>query len=493
MRNSKYLDCIKNASKLNLKTCIKSVKIYNHPMLADFELAINSKLTAIIGNNGTGKSQLLHLIHPEWISKCDYIKSYNGLRVRTEYIDSGHNHHLEYHIDNGKVVIDQDTNPVASTNLITIIDPSIVFHKIIGTESIFKSSNDLEESIQALEGCEVSGETLEILRQVTAIPYHSICVYEFDFDDDKIIPIFKCQLNGVVVYNDELGLGECKILSLLWNLGLLKKPLETSHLKSVVLIDEPDANVSPSSCFHIPYVFAYFCGLKKKQIIFSTHKELSLRLLHERIQNSVVYIKRSTPRSVVNFASSEDIQMYFMKPNKLPRITIVSEDVCAMLFSEALLALSQNCKYSIGYQLLMGESNVVNAINAINQKDCNDYSVGIVDGDYKVNHSGEILPRMILMLPTSMPADMLLKHEIDTNIQKFASTQDDPSRIETVLGENITLNHHDWFTKSAEQLGITKRDFFNKCFKYWTNNNSDDVKRMSREYSDSLDRCFKKD
>ena len=244
--------------------------------LLDDSITFSAPITAICGLSGAGKSAILRAIWAtlDWESASQ--------RVEVTQRLAGANFEAILAIDENEetaeIIIDAGV-PISTVNRplqILHLDPSILAAAL---QQKLCSLQSLPELLDAYEPIELTSDEVEMISFISKKEYRSIKIFEIDeFEDEQILPNVQID-DGRFSYNSRtMSLGEISILLCFWT-------LRRAQEGAILLAEEPETYISPSSQAALIDYLAYASVTKKISIIFTTHSpEMVSRLSDDQIR-----------------------------------------------------------------------------------------------------------------------------------------------------------------------------------------------------------------
>jgi hypothetical protein len=178
--------------------------------------------------------------------------------------------------------------------------------------------------------------------------------------------------------------------------------------------------------------------------------------------------------------------------NKIENKTIICvEDEKAKSFLEAIIRNQYfELLKHIDIITCEGESKIITIIEAINMIKLKNF-IGVLDGDYPLNallqkridggHPGLM---HLLKLPGESIPEVLVVDFIEDHLTIFAPNISRPilQTRDAIANAKTNVDHHEWVSAAATQLGQNKDFIWEIMIKIWVDNNQDDVKTFFTEF-----------
>ncbi|MFZ5842504.1 MAG: hypothetical protein ACOY3E_06320 [Pseudomonadota bacterium] len=286
-------------------------------------IKISSRITAVVGVNGSGKTGLL--------------------RGVSEILNGGrHSHFRERPLKISGQFRGGKLDVVAGSNLpdglnVLFCDISKETHELI---SILKGFGDLEDLMSQAGPRLLKGEELSAFRYACFKQYDEVKVFELERpaeltisedaveDGRDVVPHFVVKIGNIVYDSLSMGFGELCICYLVWKMWGLER-------SSILLLDEPDSHLSPPSRRALLDLLAFYADQKDFWVFFSSHAVDSLHRLSES-EISLIYSENADVPPRLALASDKRAVIRTLGLSTGRRLIILVEDVDA---EEALVQI----------------------------------------------------------------------------------------------------------------------------------------------------------
>ncbi|WP_369253361.1 ATP-dependent nuclease [Geodermatophilus amargosae] len=426
---------------------------------ANVEISHLSPLTILCGNNGTGKSSLLALMAATLWGSRD---------------------HLPAHLHEGTAILRTATPKEAAQLSIDLADGLVAGGPPSFTETIMvDASSDARASRQALSFEENLAEyveqfgarefpsgQLELIRYVTRKDYRRVAVYELERRSEnpeeavseealsETTPYFVIETPDGVAYDSlSMGLGELAALTLLWR--LFQAPPG-----SLLLIEEPEAHVSPASQAALLNVIARVASERSLTSIVSTH---SVEMLQKVPVSAVrvlevmgIDVNVRAPRNL------EEARVLLGLPAR-PAALVIVEDRLAQVVLHELLSLSGELA-GLGVQISWAGSveNVKRAVDSCNSLSPRQPAVGVLDGDQR-NLGGT---RLCLPGDTSPEEELMAALASKPRLASRTLGRAD-SEIRTALSSVAGQDPHEAWHELVQRLALNSESLARLSVRVW--------------------------
>lgn len=478
LKKKEYEDCWRHVGDFKkYRYKLSSIHIEGISGFIPFDISIKSAINAICGRNGIGKSTLLKVIYNiftngDIFNSVDNYKYYGRIR---ESSDGSENFELLRKMDFSKCYIEvinsEDQSvikfPNEEGNLFDIeyIDSS---SQVIAITNILCADANPKDLIEGLDPSSIITSYLDTINKITGKKYSEINLYEISWIDE-VIPFIFLKKNDIQYDSRTMGLGEHKLLYLVWK-------ILSSPKNSILLIDEPESFICPRSQNDLMDFIASIADKNKLTIIFSTHSEHIIKKLPMR---SWHILRNSTKDFNLVKDNRKELVMDLLgvMPEK-DTIFLVEDFFASQVLLSIINIFFPTLINSIHVEFLNGESDIIEIIKRYPEKNSNVKLVAVFDADQKGKVKESQFDRPIFYLPSnhsSPPETEVIAH----TILKFqdiygclAIPEDRLDHIKEVINEEI----HDFFSTLSSLLEIDRSTCITLAIRHWVSENTENIK-----------------
>ncbi|KZY38764.1 hypothetical protein A3754_08010 [Alcanivorax sp. HI0083] len=404
------------------------------------------RITIVVGANGAGKSSFLEYLFTGEQSKTGFprhtIETLGGITLNL---------------------------PGDRTDC-TKIDPA---QEII---TVNKALTNLQSTFDQYEEREFETSEVAIINFILCTSWHSISVEEIDDLEGSSIPRFICRKNEITVDSLALSFGELSVLYLYWR--LIKK----ENGPKVILVDEPEAGLSPLAQRRLEKLFVYAASEKAKQLILATHSPFIVEWAgHER---SIV-ITQNEKSSWSKANSTNYIEELGLEATK--KKVFVFEDNKSVIFFKTILDYFGSRAYTSAHLIhVNGEGNVEKGVTPYQDNPVLSF-VGILDADQKSHDLVTNAASPFIALPGNQPPEIEAIKIVTDNIDEYSERIGVRKlALETALRRHLSEDHHDFFENLSRSLyGEARPSLFEIACKLWVVKNKDDEE--TKEFLSTID------
>ena len=408
------------------------------------EIPVTLPLTVLCGPNGVGKSTLIKALFAtsqtgEIDGKAEPLLRQGKSLITGTFADS------DFEIERALAAEGVGTEVFAASYIETSKEPK-------SYQTHFRTFESVDEIVNGLAKVQLTDRELEELGFLLGKDYRSIDVYAYGEDENW--PFFEVSRGDDRYDTRTMGAGELACFHLWWRLKFADR-------NSLLLIEEPETYVSPYAQRAFAAVLMRFLCRSKCAAIVVSH---SASFIQAVPLQSVVFVTKLgqnmevVPRPPVEFLKKIGMSLV------IDTICCV-EDNRGYDFLRAIL-------YEFAYDLMQttsiyvcgSESEVAKSVTgATSLPDC-PRLFAVFDGDMRDKLPKE-LDGYCALLPGSGPPEKVFRVFVTENMAELSASvgQD----VRPILDSLEGANHHDWFTKLAENLNLAIPALFNVIFAIW--------------------------
>jgi len=466
------------------------LEVHNFRHIKEQTIEIGSVLTAIAGQNGTGKSTLLG-----WISQASDFKPKNKTLLDTPFRskyseifrfcpekDFKNSYNVSIHFE-GSLIDESKTMTTRfseSENRYRVdfdgrgnaIDFPVIY---LGLKRLIPLAT--EKSIN-LQGFELQGaDRNQFAKLSKEILYLTRDIIEAEFVKSPNKQIFAMKTNdyghlGNSAGQDNLG----QIISSILSFGRLKTELKENYKGGLLLIDEIDATLYAGS--QIKLVEKLFSQAKSLniQIVFTTHSIEILEHLSKKTgeETKINFLKWNNKNAVNEVNPSIELLKNIIKvqtgvTKKMEKKQFICEDIVAEYWSKNLLN-GTDLKQKI--EVIKGPFPDGTLIEMANSKHPIFKATNfILDGDARANHMNRNMPRTVVLPGMHKPEKVLFDfiYSLDDNDEFW--DEENNFTHQTCFGNFADKNHKKWFNDESNQRYFGKGS--SRLFNRWKKANKE--------------------
>jgi len=463
-REARANDYWRNAYKRDYPYQIKRIRFEGGTVFDGMDINLRTGINALIGKNGTGKSNCLRSLYNSLCSDQSNRRPFKNL-LDTSCLN------LEIELDGTESQVarehDRDhDNDDDDGNACFLFDPCTLIPDV---QKLFQKQEYVNELIDSYQSIELSQDELSTINYLTNSTYSSVKIYniEDEYDDYPALPFFEVVKSYCSYDSRTMGLGELSLFYYFW----LIDRIHTSNQNAVLFIEEPESFIPPLIQKRVCNVLAELCSVKGIVCLVSTHSEHILsRIPRSHIQNMRV---RDAGTRVRTIATRHE-QLTVLGLTAPKKGLLITEDAAAETFLKQLIRTSDIfVTDSFHFKISNGEAAVKQDIDRFKGQMPGFPIVGVFDGDARANYMAEKTSNSnILFLPSEQAPEQVLFEgltrisNIDIADRLNVSLDDYETAQQTVDG----LEHHDVIPEMARALDLDRDRLQADLFTIWCAN-----------------------
>lgn len=408
-----------------------------------YTIPIKSRITALLGENGSGKTNILRAISNAIVGAASVTPGFNHALTVNGYF-------------RGQQLGWTTSSPRTSDSpSLDFFDPSADVHV---QRSQLLNTITLGEEILQYDQKILSSKDLEIYKLVCCRAYKRIGIRELESRtkitstlestseeiNEDVFPYFEVELyNGSKYDSISMGLGELSACYLVWRLSRVKKG-------SIILIDEPDSHLSPKSRIGLTNYLAWVASEYSCWILFTSH---SSEPIQQFLENEILFLERAdiATHRRLDTVNNKHGAMVKLGMTFSRRFLIIVEDVDAMEVVHQLIGrFCPELGYICDVAIVSGGAEKVALLCSSFPKEtpvCE--LIAILDGDKRISSTS------LLFLPGDKdPIELAKDCENANSIGLSAAIGTTIGNVERCLRTIAGANHHDFCSDFARELKL---------------------------------------
>lgn len=453
---------------------VSDMEYINLRGLGSGKIEFNGGITAICGANGVGKTTLLNAL-VELVKTDETLSSNNSVLklgqvtlAGTLNISQGKGDEIQQTLmyEDGQVLKDDDIDYEMVWLDLSAQGPLMVAR--------FSEMTNLAELLDSIEPIVFNRDELEELSYIVGKEYDSCSIFELELDD-KEIPYFIVETQGIKYGTELMGLGEISILYILWNMKRISN-------KSIMIIDEPETYLAHRSQIGILDVMARYSSEKSIWMIVSTH---SFGILNRIPPNHIKLLTRVGDNVRVTTHNNEYMYLNALGMPKQKTGVIFVEDRVAREFIR--LWIGRFAPHLLQEYLIKDVGSVSEIRRTLQFPHLQEWMniIGVFDGDQRNRITEKDISEFnwpCAFLPSSEPPEKILKAAARNNIEGLARIlQIDINELHIILGSLEGKDHHDWIIDLHKELGLSFDALMKSLFELYVLDNEFEVKEAFDE------------
>lgn len=284
---------------------------------------------------------------------------------------------------------------------------------------------------------------------------HPTASLSAEFKSD-VVPYFEVTVRGSTRGSLQLSQGELTVLTLYW-------ALITTEKGSLLVMDEPDAFLSPQSGRRVFDLIAHHAYKQNCPCVITSHSYLALATLPVE---HLLILKRNLQRVTNIQPGTRDLLWKALQVGPTRKIVFAVEDEAGRQWLNALFRLLdfEHADVSVVWNM-KGDSNVLKVAAFPSSDDADIVLWGVLDGDRR----GEKNTGQYIILPGSKSPESVILDILgggDTRIMRGRITS---SKVEEILERHMGEDPHEQVIALAKGLGYDLPSFREQIWTTWLN------------------------
>ncbi len=467
LRKAKFDDHWRHAFLRKYPSRLEVIKFRRLLCLSDGEVSIPPGICAVVGGNGVGKSALLAAISELLANPELQLGVGHRARLRKSELEGI----ATDHAGRKELIVREDGSGVRTLGPAKFeaefywLEPSYLVnltHKQVNEDANFS------ELLEPLSPYKLDVDELETLRYLLGKKIDSCFIYEVtEYGDLDPFPYFISEAGGQSYGSESMGYGELSLLFVLWKLRTIQR-------NSVLVLEEPEAHVSPRSQRALMDILARSCDEKGLSIILTTH---SPAIIANLPNENLVLISKNGNGTTASIGASKLQINELLGATTLKRALVLVEDKVACQFILALLGeINLDLLSQIEVVAAGSTAKIDSVLSALpRSRDGWLKVIGVYDGDMrtKLDVRQFILPH--LFLPGEFSPEHILRDALTSQRDCLELLATELHRTREAVGPALEavdgLDVHDWFTQLPKQLGCDHPTLMAALVRIWLRDN----------------------
>lgn len=439
MRTAKVLDYWRGVYRTTYPVRVDQLAFSDVVGIGSGAVTFAGGITAICGGNGVGKSTLLFSLFRSLIrlEKAGEV----GTRFLKAKLTASLTTNLaalvvETTFDPPTRGVHPDGNGVVEINH---LDSGRLSQQL---SSFFLDTPDLPELLEPYTPRELTPDELETLNYVVGKNYSRCRITEIvDYEEPGEFPYFEVTHDGVIYGSEMMGLGELALHITLWQLGRLD-----DH--SILLMEEPEAHVSPRSQQNLLNVIAREAARKKLWVVITTHSAgIVARIPREHIR--LIYRAGAGIGTIANPTEAQ-LNLVVGQVNTVRVIALTEDGVSTTFAREWLGRVAPEVVQHLDIRKAGSTSAIDTVLGAFPQTPESIRILALYDGDQR----GAARAWPHAYLPGTTAPERVLMATVGDGLALAEVLGRDHDTVRFVLDQLQGLDHHDWVRELAQHLSM---------------------------------------
>lgn len=464
MRRARFDDNWRHTLRRQYAVRLESVKFQRLLCIADGELAIPTGICAIVGGNGVGKSALLAAISELLADPDLHLGVGHKARLRNSQLEGI----AIDHAGRKNLTVQESADGVRSLGEPKFesefywLEPSYLVnltHKQVNEDANFS------ELLDPLSPYNLNADELEAVWYLLGKKIDSCMIYEVtEYGGLDPFPYFIAEAGGRRYGSESMGYGELSLLFVMWKLRTIERD-------SVLVLEEPEAHVSPRSQRALMDILAKSCDEKGLSIILTTHSPAIIANLPQ--EKIVLISKGANGRTCATVGPSKILVRELLGESALKRALILVEDRAAVQFAVSLLEQTSVDILSQVEVVDAGSAAKIDSVllNLPKSKQNSLKVIGVYDGDMRARVNSKLFNWAHFFLPGERSPEELLRNGFlsrgDGCDLLANELRRDHATVEAALDVVDGMDSHDWFTQLPLSLNCEHAALMGALVRIW--------------------------
>ena len=433
--------------------------------ISDGDIKLLQPITLVCGENGAGKSTILHALHRALAADfgademARYTRAHGGrIAQLTVDVNDGVARTLEGDGLQEFLAVDDDGPRVV------LVDSAVHVPAVLG---FIRDDANFADHLEGAPSRDFNAEELEHCSFILGRAYEKISVAEVsDTAFGEEFPYFSVRAHDIDYEQAGMGYGEAAVLYIIWAVSRLRDG-------ALLLLEEPEAFLAPRAQIALIDVLADYALRRKLMIVMTSHSgPVASRLTLDEI----VYLTR-TPGTVDLHCPanrSDLITRLGLYPGS-PVLVFVEDESAEILARVIIERYSAKLSGRVEYSRAAGEANVIRSIDILPDITRAMRFVGLLDGDQRDKYTGS--DKRVVFLPSDLNPDALLRRIISTTDDEELGgiLTVEATEVRRAKANAEGADEHDWALPMAETLSMAKSELLRRLALEWCKKNSADV------------------
>lgn len=473
MRDARISDHWRHLLERVYPTRLESLEFRSLSFFSPDKLSFSPGITALVGGNGVGKSTLIAAI-VELLSNgaadvgIERVDRLAGSETKAEAFVQGKSCNLEM-TDGSRA--QKAAGAASFRGEFRWLDPSALARRCV--EQIRNDPN-FQDLLEPVEPIILDHEELRSISYLVGRDYSSCEIYEIgDYGELERFPYILVTSLGAKYGSEGMGRGELALLLCYWTLRDLSRC-------SILLLEEPETNVSPMSQDRLMNLAARFCEEKRIWAITATHSPAIIR----RIPSSHVRLLVRGTGSGMLIPNPTNTQVaQILSGGVAYKGIFLVEDSGAKSFLSCLLETLAPDLFP-QFEILSAESadGIGSALKGLPISGDWLTLIGIFDGGIEDEVKATDFRWPYLFIPGGVPPEELLRQMV-INLEEvpaeLAAEFNKPlADVSLALDSSAGADLHEWAKRLAAGIGTDRGQLCRSLVSLWIQHNDQTAKEF---------------
>lgn len=488
MRMANVKDVWRTAIKNNRGIfTLEKLSMTNVRGIGNAEILFPTKLTALCGENGVGKTTILKSLFSALVPKKAErfgivlkpqdagreVKAWCEIKVRVAQAN-GARGPAEHQSISDPAEVYRFLADDSEDALVTYLDGAATVQRLIVR---IHEDADFSTALEGMPQRADAEETLQLRREITGRAYSGVTTIEVDdYADLPAFPYFRVTSGGATYSSEEMGLGEFCANYLIWALDRLK-------VDSVLLLEEPESHLPPRAQVRLMAHVAKISVEKSLSVVVSTHSQHTL----ENIPLShITFMGRLVDKSVIKRSPKMATLYESLRIAKLNLCVLVLEDHSAFAFAETLLKeVAPDLLDRLDFTWRSGWGDIDKILETMPRHGPGRVGIlGVYDGDQREAERKKVSWPYIFLPGKLDPAEYMAAITRQKSIEFAAMLLYDSDGMAIAIGNLDGVDVKDFFPELAKSIGKNIQSLYQAATELWLSEASNAEQAL--EFCDSI-------
>lgn len=463
LRKAKFDDRWRTIFIRNYSTQLLSIGIQGLLCLADTQVKIPKGICAIVGGNGVGKSALLAAI-TELLgnSECSHgvghrVRLFNSSLTASANDKGARKELAAIRLDDGT----RTSGESRFESALHWIEPSFI---VSLTQNKLNSDLGFREMLEPLSPLDLDEDDCSALSYILGKKVDACSIFEIsDYGEIDPFPYFYMISGGIKYGSEVMGFGELSLLSIYWK-------LRTIGRDEILILEEPEAHVSPRSQRALMDIIAKVCCDKSLTVILTTH---SPAVISNLPPDNLLLLTKDGGSTKISVGASKTQVNDLLGLASLKSGLVLVEDRAASQFLRSILRMKKiELLSQIEIVVMDSESRITSALKSLPQVAGGWLNIlGMYDGDMRGKVKTKGVEWGFMCLPGKDSPEIILRETLygaQGGVGVLAGyLRVSESTLRASLDAVAGIDAHDWFTQLPQMLRIEHSVLMDSLVRLW--------------------------
>ena len=484
LRKAKVDDRWRSVFTRVYNTQLMSITVADLLCIQDTQIQIPKGICAIVGGNGVGKSALLAAI-TELLgnSECSHGVGHK-IRLSNSSLtaianDKGNQKQLVASTDGDG---NRQSGEFRFESGLHWIEPSFI---VSVTQAQLNSDLGFRDMLEPLSPLEMKDEDCNVLSYVLGKKIAACSIFEIgEYGGMDPFPYFYLTSGGVRYGSEVMGFGELSLLSIYWR-------LMTVGRDEILVLEEPEAHVSPRSQRALMDIIAKVCNEKSLTVILTTHSPAIISNIPP--EHLLLLTKEGNSTRVSVGASKIQVNDLLGLASLKSGLVLVEDRVASQFLISILRERACELLSQIEVVVMDSESKITSALKSLPLVSGGWLTIlGVYDGDMRSRVVTKDFKWGAMFLPGEHSPEIVLMnylYEVDGGISMLAELLKIPDHVlRAGLDAVEGMDPHDWFSQLPAKIWSDHSTLMSSLVRLWLGSSPNGVEEFVAELVSRLNK-----